>query len=310
MLKQSPVFHFLHAHQEHYDLLTRYESIVDSLDDNGLRGSFLAQLGQRLAVFAETQRAREVLSEAAALCDAAGNFPHAAQAYVMLAWLKILTGDFAGVEPLRALALERLRARPVPAVCMLADAGASVASALSGRCQDAVRVAQDGYKRGEAMSDDGVMSFCGALTSFPYICQGDWSRAMEHAQMALGKAPTVYFRGWPQSYLAAAHCASGQVDSALDTLESIFDFIRSVRHELGYLPLAPLLGSAYVSAGQHEKAKALLEELVARADRCDPGSHGQRSPPFAEVAMRTDPSNGRSRPQRPCSNEASRNCER
>src|SRR5262249_50703602 len=73
VLHQFPVFHLLHAHQEYYDLLMRYEPIVDALGDNSLRGSFLVELGQRLAAFAETQRARDVLSEAAALCDAAGN---------------------------------------------------------------------------------------------------------------------------------------------------------------------------------------------------------------------------------------------
>src|SRR5262249_50600976 len=74
VLHQFPVFHLLHGHQEYYDLLMRYEATVDALGDNGLRGSFLAELGQRLGTFAEIPRAREVLSEAAALCDAAGNF--------------------------------------------------------------------------------------------------------------------------------------------------------------------------------------------------------------------------------------------
>src|SRR5262249_33044829 len=202
----------------------------------------------------------------------------------------ILTGDFVGVEPLVAMAHERLRTTPVPAVYMLADVGASVAYTNLGRWQDAVRAAQDGYERGKAMANDGVASFCDAFTAFPYICQGDWSRAIEHTERALAKAPTVYFRGWPQLYLAAAHCASGQGDSALDTLASILEFTLSVRHELGYLPSAPLLGSAYISAGQYEKARVLLEQLVARADQCGAKwTRGSARRLLAEVAMHTDP---------------------
>jgi tetratricopeptide (TPR) repeat protein len=83
---------------------------------------------------------------------------------------------------------------------------------------------------------------------------------------------------------------SGHIDSALDILASIVEFVRTVRHELGYLLVAPLLGNAYALAGQHEKGRMLLEELIARADRCGArftGGSARRL--LAELAMRTNP---------------------
>lgn len=267
VLKEFPVFHFSHGHQEYFELMTRHEPIVDALGDPGLRGSFLAQLGHRLWVFREYERARKMLTESAELCDAAGNAADAAHAYLILEWCDLLTGDYLGVERMRERALERLRDVPVPLLYMFCDVGLSLAHAFRGRWQDAVRTAQDGFKRGEQLSDDGMMAFCNAFTSYVYICQGDWDRAIDLAQGALAKAPTVYFRGWGQLFLAAAWCRSGQLHPGLEILASIVDLIRTVRHESGYLGFGPLLGDAYISAGEYEKALALLDELAEWADR-------------------------------------------
>ncbi len=196
VLRQFPVYHFLHGHQEYYDLMTRHEPIVDALGDPGLRGSFLAQLGQRVGVFTEFERAREMLTEAAALCDATGNAVDAAHAYVMLEWIDMMTGDYTGAELMWERALERLQEASVSSTYMFCDVGVSLAYAASGRWQDAVRAAQVGFERGEDLSDDGIMAFCGAVTSYVYLYQGDRDRAIEHAHQSLARAPTVYFRGW------------------------------------------------------------------------------------------------------------------
>ena len=44
---QTGEFHFLHRHQEYYDLIVRHRSLVLEVDDIELLGAFYARLGHR-----------------------------------------------------------------------------------------------------------------------------------------------------------------------------------------------------------------------------------------------------------------------
>jgi len=61
-------------------------------------------------------------------------------------------------------------------------------------------------------------------------------------------------------------------------------------HDLGYLLFAPLLGDAHISAGEHEKARALIEDVREKADRCGARfAMGCARRLLAELSLLTNP---------------------
>jgi tetratricopeptide (TPR) repeat protein len=226
-------------------------------------------MGQRIGIFLDFEGARKMFASATELCDAAGDAPNAAHSFVMLEWIDMMMGEFDASDRMWEQARERLAIVPVPVTSMFCDAGNSLRYTFAGRWQEAVRAAQTGFRRGRELSDEGIMSFCSAWTSYAYVHQGDRDRAFEHAHLALEHAPTVYFRGWGQLSLAAAQCKDGQFDAGLETLAAIVGLVLATRHELGYLLFAPLLAEAFIAAGEHQRARATIDDLLARADGCD-----------------------------------------
>ena len=198
LLEQFPVFHFTHGHQEYYDLLIACEPTVMALADDKLRGAFMAEMGHRLWTFGEYDRALDLLDEAATLADRVGADDVALHAYVVLGWTHLMTGDFDRMIALQDLVADRLRTGYDATWRMQWYGGLGIAFTQLGRWDEAVAACMEGYAGGERTSDDGAMSFSATMASYTRCNQNDGAGALAFANLALEKAPTVYFRGFAQ----------------------------------------------------------------------------------------------------------------
>ena len=111
VVHQAEVFVLLLKLQEYYDLLTRYESMVVALEDRGLLGTFYARLGWLQGIFGFFAQGIQVMTKAAALCEAAGNAEDAGLTYSMMQWCHVCTGDFDQALALQAHLLRAMEQR-------------------------------------------------------------------------------------------------------------------------------------------------------------------------------------------------------
>ena len=267
LLEQFPVFHFTHGHQEYYELLIACEPTVMALADDKLRAAFMAEMGHRLWTFGEYDRAFELLDGAAMLADRAGAEDVALHAYVVLGWTHLMTGDFDRMIALQDVVADRLRTGYDATWRMQWYGGLGIAYTQLGRWEEAVASCMEGYAGGERTSDDGAMSFSATLASYARCNQNDGAGALAFANLALEKAPTVYFRGFAQGFLATALIRLRQSDVGLPILDVILPFVRASRHESSWLLMAPLVALGHVQLGDLDAAESLLEEALIGANR-------------------------------------------
>jgi len=90
---------------------------------------------------------------------------------------------------------------------------------------------------------------------------------VEYAQLALREAPTVYFEGIPQLFLASCLCSTGQLDQGLPVLEAIVPIAEAWEHRMIWMFSASVLAEAYGSSGRVDDARELAERVLSWAER-------------------------------------------
>ena len=267
VLDQTGEFHFLHRHREYYDLLLQLEPLIDQLEDDSMRGAYLARVGHReWTVLADYPRAEATLHAAAEICERTGNVTDAAGAYSILAWTYAVTGDYPLVDEYRDRALAKLERDFNPVWFNFAHCASICAYAFSGHFYDAKQCADTAILAGRSRSDTAVVSFNAAFAAYAFLEQRDWRNAEDYALLSLQEAPTVYFQGFPQAFLASHACSTGHLDQGLPVLEAVVPMIGASGHRSAWMLLAPLLADAYRTAGRHDAARALLEQIREAAE--------------------------------------------
>lgn len=267
VLDQTAEFHFLHRHREYYDLLLAHEQLVRELDDDFLLGSYLARIGHRECVFAEYPRSDETMLRALELCERAANHDDAASVYAYLGWNSHQRGDYGLAHDYFAKSRAKLERHYHPIWYQYARGGAIVAYGLAGRWSDAARDMDAMVSEAGARSETANVSFAYSMGAFAFVQQRDWERVTRYSQLAFADAPTIYFRTFPQTFLAAAACATGRIEEGLPVLESIIPLLEQTEHRLAWTLFAPMLAEAYAAAGRSDDARGLLENILAFGER-------------------------------------------
>lgn len=278
ILAQTGEFHFLHRHREYYDLLLQVGPMVDGLGEDALRGAYLARLGHReWTVLADFTRAAETLRQAIDVCERTGNDLDAGAAYSILAWTDQQLGKYAAVEVARDRALAKLETRYDPVWFNFAHCAGVVSSAFAGKWGEARQRADVAIDEGRRRSDSTIVSFNAGLAAFAFLEQRDWESASSYARLALAEAPTVYFEGFPQAFLASYLCSTDRLDGGLPILEAIVPMAEASEHRVVWMLVACLLADAYRAAGRDHEAGSLLEAVLTWAKRGNAGYFGARA---------------------------------
>jgi tetratricopeptide (TPR) repeat protein len=268
VLDQTSGFHYLHRHEEYYELLLRHEPLALEQSDPGLHGAFYERLAHRQQVFGEFERARETATQALELCERSGNHEHAALACAGVQWSHMLLGEYARAHRYAERALKHLAVSFEPMAYMFTRSGAALTYLMAGRWEAALREVDQGVATGAERSDAGMVSFCNAIGALVCVEKRDWATAIDYGNAAKETAPTVYFRGFALGFTAPALCHAGAIDEGLPILENIVPMAKAARHELAWTFLAPRLADAYLTAGDYARAhETLLEIRGAAASR-------------------------------------------
>ena len=296
--------------QEYYDLLTRYESMVVELEDPGLLGTFYARLGWLQGIFGFFAQGIQVMTKAAALCEAAGNAEDAGLSYSMMQWCHVCTGDFDQVLALHAPLLRTMEQRLHIRWYAWALAAVSAAYTGLGRWENAVEEAQKALRLGKEFADGTAMSFAAWGLAMAYMHQGDLGRAVEYGELAVQQARTLADKVWAQCVLAGARCRAGELYQGLETLAANVPMSRAARIVEAEV-INKFLGEGYWLAGEYVKATQALHELREIAERC--GMRyllGFTHRLLGEIALHTNPTQVEDLLRRPTSSRVSPCCER
>jgi tetratricopeptide (TPR) repeat protein len=287
---QVPIMLLLLKGQEYYDLLVRYRGMAVGLDNPWLLGAFYACLGWCAWWFGHLDEAIETSTNAATLCEAAGNTEAAGLAYVVLQWSHVHKGDYAQVLALQERVLRTLEHRFHLRYYLWELTAASWAYAFLGRWEDAVGEGHKALRLGEEYADSSVISFAAFILSFVYTLKNDLGQALEYGELAVQKAPTPGDNVYSQAYLAIVWCRMGERRRGVETLAQMVSMHRAVGFAWNELTFALYLGEGYGRAGEYAKATQTLRELLPVAERC--GMRflvGSAHRLLGELALHTNP---------------------
>lgn len=255
------VFQLLWKFQEYYELLKMYESMAVELENPKLLGALYARLGHLEWAFGMLDQSIETETKAVEINEACGNAVDAGYAYMILQWNYLLKGDYDLVIKYKDSAIRMMERQFNLRWYLWAIAATSLAYTFCGCWDDAVEEGQKELNVAEEYSDNSMICFAHWNLSMAYAHKGDLDQAVEHAQMALDIAPTPADRVWAQVPLCLAWFRAGKSQKAIDIMPQLISTQRSARFTWSELT-AVYLGRGYVLAGEFEKAKQTLEEIL------------------------------------------------
>jgi tetratricopeptide (TPR) repeat protein len=168
---------------------------------------------------------------------------------------------------------------------------ASIGHTWLGRWDDAMKEGMEALKLGQEYSEDGLISM--AAMQLCIVCnrKGDLDHAIEYGRMGVEKAPTPLDTLQSRLVLAWAMCRLGEPKGNVEILAEVVQLIRDAGAVHLYITFMPLLGEAYMLAGQYDMARQTTQQVVELAER-----HGAMYflglayRLLGEVALKTNPS--------------------
>jgi tetratricopeptide (TPR) repeat protein len=229
-------------------------------------------------------------TKAAELCEAAGNAEDAGFAYTWLEWSHLYRGDFDRVLAVKEDLLRTMEQRfnlrwYVRGVC-----AASRAYVCLNRWDEAVQDAQEAFKVAEEFSDNSLIVFAAFNLSLAHTSKGDLARAIEYGELMFQKASTPADKAWAQRVLGWSLCRAGETNRGIELLTAALPIFQAGRWMPAVIPTSCTLGEGYWLAGEEEKARQTLEELLEIVARCGARYYlGWAERLLGEVALKTNP---------------------
>jgi tetratricopeptide (TPR) repeat protein len=230
------------------------------------------------------------LSKATQLCEAAGNAEDGGGAYSILEWIYMHRGEFDKALAAKDEALRKMGEQFSLRTYVRALAHATMALSHLGQWDKAVEEGKKALSVAQEFSDNSQSSYAAMSLSGAYTAKGDLERGIEYAELAVQIAPTPADKAWAQGALAWTWCRAGETHKGIEVLAPLVQVFRGVRLVPSQLGYGMFLGDGYLLAGEYEKARQTVEEVLEIAGRC--GSklfQGCAHLLLGEIASRTDP---------------------
>ena len=250
--------------------------------------------------FGHFNQAIQTVTKAAEFCEAAGNPEDAGLAYVVWEWSHMWQGDYDQVLTLKEDVLRMMAQRFNLRWYVWAFDAASLAYTALGHWDHAVEDGHKALRAGEEFSDPSVISFAAWVLSWAYTARGDLVRALEYAELGVQNALTPADKNWAQSVLGWAWVRAGEPRKGVELLAEGLAMNRSGHSADKWLAQSAhvppeiwqllFLGEGYWLAGESDKARQTLEELLELANRCGAKFYlGSAHRLLGEIALTTDP---------------------
>jgi predicted ATPase len=284
------MFQLLYKLPEYHELLSRYEPMVIELNDVSLLGAFYARRARCEWASGDMEQAIQNSAKAIELCEAAGNAEDAGDAYLVIQWSYLFKGDYDKVIASKEDVLRKMGQQFNLRTYVWAIHAAIWAYDNLGLWDQAEEEGNEAMSVSEEYSDDSLISLSAWLIAMAWTHKGDLERAIQYGELAVEKAPTPADKAWSQGFLAWAWCRAGEPKKGIEILGPALPIHRAVRFRPAEIAFTVFLGEGYWLAGEYDKAKQVLEELLELAERCDYKYYaGWAQRLLGEIALKTKP---------------------
>ncbi len=266
---QGNVFYLLMKLTEYYDLLARYESDVDKLPNQGLRGAFYARQGLFEFQLGHLDQAIETLTRALDLCEAAEYTEDAGMAYFFLASCYLWRADYDRVLELVEDLLRTMERRfHLRTYVRGLGTAACQACAQMGRWNKAIEFGGKALSAAQDYSDHSLIAHAATSLAAVYTYKRDLDQAIHYAKLAMAEAPTPADRAMAEGFLAWPLCHTGEPQRGIAILVGILPILKAVRFTTLELWFTLFLLDGYWQKGEWEKGRQTAEDLLHLSEPC------------------------------------------
>jgi tetratricopeptide (TPR) repeat protein len=290
LVNQWAAFLLLLKQTEYYDLLTRYEPMAVGLGDPDLLGAFYACLGSCEWWFGLLSKSVQTLTEAARLCEEVGDAERAGNASMSLQWSYMWMGDFEKAIALKEDVL-RLSERAFDSrTYVLSMSATSMAYSQMGQWDHAIKDGHEGLKVAEEYSNNSLASFAAFAIALANILENKPRQALDFAELAVQKAPTIGDKVFSQSGLSWALCRSGEALKGVALGTELIPMFQAVRFVPGEIWETVILGEGFFLTGEYVKATQTIKKALELAEGSEMKFFiGWAYRLLGEIALKTNP---------------------
>ena len=288
LVNMAFAFFQLYQYPEYRDVLARYESVAEKLENQRLLGSYWARVGHCQWWLGDSDKGLRSLNKAAEVCRASQYFEETAYVYLQMQWLHKLQARYDRVFSLHERALRIIEKQFRLRYYVWVETATAWSYACVGRWNNAIEAEQRAMSVARDFSDNSMISFAALIFCIIYTLKGELARAVEYGELAVQSAPTPADRAWSGMLLSFALCRSQMTQKGIEVLTGILPHT----HGRGVLPEVmgtTTLGEGYWLAGDEENAKSTLELSCELSERFGLRYyHGWAHRILGEIALKTD----------------------
>jgi tetratricopeptide (TPR) repeat protein len=260
------VFQLLFKLPEYYELLKRYKPMAIELNDEKLLGALYSGMGTIEWWFGYLDQSIQTVTKATRLSKAAGDDENVGLQLLSLQWGYLWKGDYDQVIRLKEEVLGIMEQKFNLRCYVMSLAGAAWAYSHFGNWDHAIRDGKKGLEAAEEYSNNSLISFVAYAIAVANTLRSDQGQALEYAEMAVQKAPTLGDRVFAQNGLAWALCRFNEPLKAIELGNTLVQLYQAVRFVPGEIIARLIVGESYWLAGEYDKANQEIEEGLKLAE--------------------------------------------
>jgi tetratricopeptide (TPR) repeat protein len=173
---------------------------------------------------------------------------------------------------------------------VLSMAATSMAYSQMGQWDQAKEDGYEGLKVAEKYSNNSLASFAAFAIALANSSENNTGQALDFAELAVRKAPTIADKVFSQSGLSWALCRSGQAPKGVALGTELIPMFQAVRFVPGEIWETAILAEGLLLTGEHEKATQTIKNALELAKRCEMKFFiGWAYRLLGEIALKTNP---------------------